>query len=290
MKKIFLTFATAAVVALVAVPAMAALDFPTVAGLAPGSLIKSADSSTVYYFGEDEMRYGFPDENTFFTWYEGFDSVQTIALSEMNMIPFGGMTTYKPQFGNDGASTRLLKLATSSTVYVPIGDGMLIAIKGEDQATALFGEGWNALVDDLPDAFVPNYLILGGNLGEDTSFVEDEGYTISDDKELSTAAGLMMYEEPLRFAAEDETVELGDSNCADDYCGYNVVTVEQGDTLKFVNYTSETLTIREDVDNLFSTGKIDPEAIAVITIDLEPGTYNFRADEDWEMMGVLVVE
>ncbi len=292
MKKILLSCALVAMAAVVALPASAALEFPTVAGLEPGSLIKSAASSTVYYFGEDEMRYGFPNENTYFTWYDDFDSVETIAVSEMDMVPFGGMVTYRPQLGNDGATTRLLKLSTGSEVYVPIGSNMLAAIKNVDNANALFGDYWMDLVDDLPDVFVPHYTVLGGVLADDVSFIDLDDYTISDSIDLFETTGVMMYEDPLRFAAEDEEVELDDDgdHCSDSYCGYNVVRVNQGETIKFVNYTTETLTVRESDNNLFTTGSIDPEGIVVLTIDLEPGEYDFRADEDWDMMGVLVVE
>lgn len=292
MKKYFVFFTAVVLCATMAQPAIAALQFPTVADLNTGTLIKSASSSTVYYFGRDEQRYGFPNEATFYTWYDNFNGVKTISTSQMNDIPLGGMVTYRPQFGNDGASTRLLKLSGKSTVYVPIGYGMLVAIKNEDQANRLFGSRWMDLIDILPDAFVSHYTILGGNLADNASFISDNGYTLADDLELSAAVGIMMYEDPLRFTGYDETITLKSSGdyCTGSYCGYNVVTVEQGGTVKFVNYTTDTLTIREKDDNLFSTGEMQPEDIVVLTIDLEPGEYNFRADEAKGMVGVLVVE
>ena len=169
---------------------------------------------------------------------------------------------------------------------------MLAAIKNVDNASAMFGESWPSLVDDLPDVFITHYTVIGGVLADDVSFIDLDDYTISDSIDLVSATGVMMYEDPLRFAAIDEDEDLDDDgdNCTDSYCGYNVVTVNQGDTIKFVNYTTETLTIRESDNNLFTTGKIDPEEIIVLTIDLDPGEYDFRADEAWDMMGVLVVE
>ncbi|MBT3230718.1 hypothetical protein HN358_02970 [Candidatus Uhrbacteria bacterium] len=292
MKKIILSLAIVAVSAMIAMPASAALEFPTVADIEPGTLIKSAASSTVYYFGNDELRYGFPNEATFFTWYDDFNSVQTIAVSEMDMIAFSGMVTYRPQLGNEGATTRLLKLSTGSEVYVPVGSNMLAAVKNVDNANAMFGEDWTGLVDMLPNEFIPHYTVLSGVLADDVIFIDLNDYTISDSIDLFSATGVMMYEDPLRFAAIDEDDDLEDDgdNCTESYCGYNVLTVSQGGTIKFVNYTSETLTVRESDDNLFTTGKIEPEEIIVLTIDLEPGEYNFRADEDWDMMGVLIVE
>jgi len=284
MKKFLMSLALVALSATIALPASAALDFPTVAGLEPGTLIKSASSSTVYYFGDDEMRYGFPNESTFYTWYDNFDSVESIAVSEMNMIPFGGMVTYRPQLGNDGATTRLLKLSTGSEVYVPVGSNMLAAVKNVDNANAMFGDEWMYLVDMLPDAFIPHYTILGGTLADDASFIDLDDYTISDAVDLVSSTGIMMYSDPLRFAFSDE-----DEDCGEDYCAYNEGTINQGETIKFINYTDETLTIREE-DNLFTTGPMEPEQIVVLTIDLDEGEYTFEADEDDDMVGTLTVE
>ena len=260
-----------------------AITFPSVADLDPGDLIKSSSSSTVYYFGADEMRYGFPNEKTFFTWYDDFYAVETIALSEMNMIPLGGMVTYKPQFGDD-LSTRLLKTQLDSTVYVPVGNGMLAALKNTATAKDLFGTNWASYVDDLPEAFVPLYTILGGNLTSDSEFVAEYTYTISDDLEIYDVTGVMMYSDPLRFAASDESKDCGQS-----YCSYNEVTVEKGATIKFINYTGEDITVRE-ASNRWTTGKMESEDIAVLTIDDRAGTYYFYADEDDDMMGMLTVE
>jgi len=263
--------------------AQAALSFPSVANLNPGDLIKSSNSSTVYYFGTDEQRYGFPNEKTYFTWYDDFDDVQTIAVSEMNLIPLAGMVTYNAQFGST-ISTSLLKSQWSSTVYVPIGNGMLAALKSESTAKSLFGSDWKSYVDDLPDAFVPLYTILGGNLTSSNTFEKEYHYTISDDKEIGDVTGVMMYVSPLRFAASDESVD-----CGKNYCAYNVVTVNQGDTIKFVNYAENGLTVRE-ANNRWTTGEMDAEDIVVLTIADRPGTYYFYADEDDDMIGKLIVK
>lgn len=268
-----------------------ALSFPSVAGLEHGTLIKSSSSSTVYYFGVDDVRYGFPNESTFFTWYDDFSEVITISTSQMNDIPFGGMVTYKPQLGNDGISTRLLKLASQPTVYVPLANGMLAALKNVDYASAIFDTSWPSYVDVLPDALASNYLILSGFLSTSVEFVEDNGYTIADDKAITRSSGVMMYEEPLRFAGYDEagSCKTTGTCCDDGYCGFNMVKVDQGDTIKFVNYTNESLTVREE-DGLWTTGEMAPGDIMVVRINSEKGTYSFRADEDSSMTGVLVVE
>ncbi|RMD50446.1 hypothetical protein D6827_04020 [Candidatus Parcubacteria bacterium] len=259
------------------------LVFPTVADLDVGSLIKTQDSSTVYYFAGDEHRYIFPDENTYFTWYDDFSNIEIISDEEMASIPVGGVVTYYPQFGNDGLSTRLLKLAYDNTVYVPIGYGMLIPIDDEEAAASLFGENWSDYVDILPDVFAVNYQFLTTSIDESDSFIEPYDYSLDEDLQTGSVVGVMMYSDPLRFAVSDESVD-----CGEDYCAYNIAEVKQGGSLKFVNYAEDGLTIRDE-NNLWTTGSMDLQDIRIVDIDLEPGTYYFYADEDDSMVGVLQV-
>ncbi|KKR95970.1 MAG: hypothetical protein UU46_C0010G0005 [Candidatus Uhrbacteria bacterium GW2011_GWD1_41_16] len=268
-----------------------ALSFPSVGDLEHGTLIKSSSSSAVYYFGMDDVRYGFPNEATYFTWYDDFKDVKTISVSQMNDIPFGGMVTYKPQLGNGAISTHLLKLASQPTVYVPLAGGMLAALKNESNAITLFGSSWSSHIDILPDALASSYLILGGFLSTSVEFLSDNGYTIADDKSMTASLGVMMYEEPLRFAGYDEagTCKITGACCNLGYCGFNMVKVDQGNTIKFVNYTNQNLTVREE-DGLWTTGEMAPGDIVVVRINSAKGTYNFRADESHSMTGVLVVE
>ncbi|MFH1611031.1 MAG: hypothetical protein ABIA83_00295 [Patescibacteria group bacterium] len=291
MKKILISLSLGVFALCIALPASASLSFPSVADLDHGDLIKTASSSSVYYFGDNEMRYGFPNEATYYTWYDNFNGVKTISVSQMGDIPFGGNVTYKPQMGNDGISTRLLKLSGKSTVYVPIGDGMLVGLKGEDNASALFGLGWKNYIDTLPDVLANQYTFLSGYLADSTRFIEDNGYSISDDKELQTTSGVMMYEDPMRFAGYDElgTCKTTGTCCTGNYCGYNVVKVDEGGTAKFINYTEDSLTIREE-DGLWTTGKMEPGDIVVLQINLDSGVYNFQASENHSMVGVMVVE
>ncbi len=294
MKKTLFSIALGLLAFSFALPASASLSFPTVADLDHGDLIKTASSSSVYYFADDEMRYGFPNEATYFTWFDDFDDVKTISVSDMGLISLSGMVTYKPQLGNNGMTTRFLKLRSKSTVYVPVGNGMLAALKNEDSATAIFGSGWTKNVDVLPDVLANQYTFLSGFLSNSVEFLDNidyNGYSISDDKELSATSGVMMYEDPLRFAGYDESGSCKTSGtcCSGNYCGYNIVKVDEGGTVKFVNYTTDTLTIQEE-DGLWSTGKMEPGDIVVLRINLDEGTYDFRASEDWDMTGVMVVE
>ena len=93
----------------------------------------------------------------------------------------------------------------------------------------------------------------------------------------------MIYEDPLRFAVSDESV------CDDDYCAYNELTVEQGDTIKFVNYAEEEVRVREE-NNEWTTGPMGTEDVVVLTVDSEPGEYYFYGNSDDDIVGILTVE
>jgi len=249
-----------------------------------GDLFKTSDSSTVYYFGQDEKRYGFPNESTYFTWFEDFDSVVTITNAEMNLIPFGGMVTYFPHF-NGQQDTRLLEIVGHDNLYISIGAGLLVGVEDEVAAVQHFGSNWADRVDVLPDVFVSHYTVTGTVIDKHSEFETlIDYYTISDDKALASPSGVMIYTDPLRFAATEEG-----SGCGEDYCAYNEATVETGGTIKFVNYADEDVTVREE-NNRWTTGVMEQGDIVVLTVDVDPGTYSFYGNGDLDFVGELTVE
>lgn len=116
-----------------------------------GSLIKGT-TAAVYYCGGDGKRYVFPNDRTYFTWYDDFDSVITINDTELANLPIGGNVTYRP-------GGRMIKITTSPSVYAIETGGVLREVTSEETATRLYGADWSKLVDDIPDAFFTNYRI-----------------------------------------------------------------------------------------------------------------------------------
>ncbi|MEK7516720.1 MAG: hypothetical protein AAB562_03940 [Patescibacteria group bacterium] len=139
--------------ALAALPLMA-LGAPPAAG----SLIKLPDDgnpqttidAAVYYYGVDGKRYVFPNDRTYFTWYENFSSVQTVSAAELAAIQIGGNVTYRPGF-------KMVKIQTDPKVYAVAKGGTLRWVQTEGVAIALYGASWNQKIDDVPDAFFVNY-------------------------------------------------------------------------------------------------------------------------------------
>lgn len=131
------------------------LAFPNVASAAtlnPGDLVK-ASGPAVYYYAADGKRYVFPNEKTYFSWYNDFSSVKTITDAELAAILIGGNVTIRP-------GTKLVKITTDPKVYAVTGRcAMLHWIETEALAKQLYGDNWAQRVVDVPDSFFVNYSI-----------------------------------------------------------------------------------------------------------------------------------
>lgn len=114
-----------------------------------GDLIKGS-GSTVYYFGANGRRFVFPNEKTYFTWYNDFLRVVQIPDGQLATIPLGGNVTYRP-------GRKMIKITTDPKVYVVDQGGVLRHVATEQLAQTLYGLSWKNQIDDIPDAFFVNY-------------------------------------------------------------------------------------------------------------------------------------
>lgn len=115
-----------------------------------GHLIKGKSFTTVYYLGQDNKRYVFPNDKTYLSWFDTFSYVKQISDEELMKYSLGGNVTYKP-------GSRLIKIETSPQVYVVTRGGVRRAIASEEVAVQLYGQDWKTRVDDMPDSFFTNY-------------------------------------------------------------------------------------------------------------------------------------
>ena len=56
---------------------------------ADGVLIKSAESKKVYYSGKDGLLHWIPNESTFYSWYDNFNSVETVSKTYIDSMNIG---------------------------------------------------------------------------------------------------------------------------------------------------------------------------------------------------------
>jgi len=117
-----------------------------------GKLIKGTTNSTVYYLGIDNKRYVFPDQATFFSWYDDYSQVEVISDTELADIAIGGLVTIKP-------GIKMVKVTTLPKVYAVDQGGVLRWVETEGLAQQLYGSDWANQIIDISDAFFINYKI-----------------------------------------------------------------------------------------------------------------------------------
>lgn len=122
----------------------------SVSAASAGDLIKGTSLSTVYYYGYDGMRYVFPNEATYFSWYADFDDVSTISDSALSDITLGGNVVMRP-------GTHWVKVTSDPAVYAVARDGALHWIESADVAEGLRGSDWEDSLVDVPDVFFGDY-------------------------------------------------------------------------------------------------------------------------------------
>jgi len=116
------------------------------------TLITSQITQAVYYCGSDGKRYVFPNEKTYFTWYDDFSEVVQITPEELALVPIGGNARYRP-------GVRLVKIQTDPKVYAVSRGGMLRWVTSPEAAEKLYGTNWPDKIDDISDVFFVNYVI-----------------------------------------------------------------------------------------------------------------------------------
>ncbi len=152
IKKIFSSFVTMmTILSSVGFGALVAPGTAHAATLMAGDLIK-ASTPAVYYYAGDQKRYVFPNEKTYYSWYQNFSSVKIITDAELAAIMIGGNVTIRP-------GTKLVKITTDPKTYAVAPGGVLRWIESEAVAIALYGSSWAQRVVDVPDGFFVNYTV-----------------------------------------------------------------------------------------------------------------------------------
>ncbi|TAL51240.1 hypothetical protein EPN81_00505 [Patescibacteria group bacterium] len=228
-----------------------------------GDLIRGESYSAVYYYGVDGFRYVFPNDKTYFTWYENFDDVKWISDGDLADIQIGGNVTYKP-------GVKMIKINSDPTVYVVGSGGEIMGIPSEDVAEELYGSNWNQQIDDVADGFFSNYemgLELEMASQYDPEAEQADAFSIDADKEL------MIY----------LTVSILDGSYSP-----SELELDAGRAVRFVNNGTEKHTASAD-DGSWGTGTLNAGENFTRYFD-EEGDYDFHCAYHDDMTGTLVVE
>lgn len=196
--------------------------------LEPGDLIKLPDDSNpattvdtaVYYYGVDGLRYVFPNDKTYFTWYADFRNVKVVSAAQLGTIGIGGNVTYRP-------GTKMVKINSDPKVYAVSRGGILRHMASEALATALYGATWNREIHDVPDSFFTNYT-MGVAIAGTTGFIPVEA---------TAGTASISVDKSLEYPIE---VFMG----ADGSFTPAVFTVTAGHTARFTNNGSSTQRVK----------------------------------------------
>lgn len=232
--------------------------------ISSGDLIRGESFSAVYYMGADGLRYVFPNDKVYFTWYSNFDTVKQISDEEMATIQIGGNVTYKP-------GVKMVKIQSDNKTYAVDAGGTLRWVKTEEAASGLYGSTWNKNIDDIPDSFFSNYVISDDSISSASDFnvssVKSAATNINSDKDLMTPAYI---------------------NITDD--GYSPldVTVEVNQTVKFTNTGAAKHSVTAD-DLSWGSGTMQPDGTFIHRFT-KKGTYTFYDSYDSHNTGAIYVE
>jgi hypothetical protein len=142
-----------------------------------GSLIKTACGTTttvndpckaVYYYGEDGKRHVFPNEATYFTWYNDFDDVVEVSSSFMSSLTIGKNVTFRP-------GSVLVKFDSSSSIYAVEKEHTLRRYTTTGLIESDYGDDYEDVLVSISDSLYSNYTI-GSVIDSTSDFDRDDEY------------------------------------------------------------------------------------------------------------------
>lgn len=231
----------------------------------PGDLMRSESSTAVYYLGEDEMRYVFPDDATYFSWYTDFDDVQWVSNETLNLYPLGGIVMHQP-----GSS--LLSIASNNTYYAIEHGGILRPLASADIAAELYGMEYKEFVTELPETFFGHY-----TLGSVVEFAGQYNKTAAMNESATISHDLGL-QAPLQLSIEEE--------------GFSqpTVEIEPNTAIKWTNNLDEAASVTE-WDRIWGSGTLQPGE-SYIRYFIELGTWHYYSQyqDRNNFEGAIIVE
>lgn len=118
----------------------------------PKSSVIKGSGTTLYWYSADGMRYVFPNEATYRSWYVFgvCPKIATLSDSDLAKIVIRGPVWNRP-------GTRLIKLELNPTIYAVAKYGSLRSFQNTGVISAIYGAGWMNLVDVVPDGLFVGY-------------------------------------------------------------------------------------------------------------------------------------
>lgn len=133
-----------------------------------GSVRTNDPCIAVYYYGEDGKRHVFPNEATYFTWYNDFDDVVEVSSSFMSSLTIGKNVTFRP-------GSVLVKFDSSSSIYAVEKERTLRRYTTMSLVAADYGMNYHNALVTISDALYGNY-VIGHAIDATNDFDRDDEY------------------------------------------------------------------------------------------------------------------
>lgn len=118
-------------------------------GRQPGQLVKGESNSAVYLIDYKGLRYVFPNQAVYNSWYDDFDEVSTWSDASIAEHQLVGNVTFRPG--------SLMKIPSDPRVYVVSRGNRYRWITSEQDAARMFGNNWALQVHDTSEAYLIDY-------------------------------------------------------------------------------------------------------------------------------------
>lgn len=263
MKKLLAVITTLGLVIGFNIPLQTKAAVLPISQIQSGDLIRGTSFSAVYYYGRDRFRYVFPNDKTYFTWYNDFSSVKWISDADMGKIQIGGNVTYRP-------GMKMIKINSDPKTYAISRGGKLRWVTSEAVAISLFGNDWNKKIDDVPDGFFPNYT-AGANIETTSDYSSTNELadvtTVDQDKSLRA---------PIYLDITDNSYSQPS------------LTVSVGTTVRWTNNGANKHTATAD-DLSWGSGTMEPNGAYSKTFKAA-GTYTYFCSYHPTMRGTVTVQ
>lgn len=129
------------------------------------SLIKPQSLNFIYWYASNGIRYTFPTEDVFNSWFPLTDfrpTILTITDAQTADISLGGNIYYR-------AGTRLVKIASDPKIYAIAHNGVLRWVKTDELLLKIFGSAWVQKLVTVPDVLFVQYQI-GSTITEPSDY------------------------------------------------------------------------------------------------------------------------
>lgn len=156
-----------------------------------GDVLKSEDSSALYYIGPDGKRHLFPTEFEYLSWYPDYSNVKTVNTKDLNSILKGGDVYIRP-------GTYLIKSPSSPRVYEVLPGAVLNWVTSERIAIDLYGAKWQTRLVELASTSFDKYVIDGDlktiqyTNGHVISYYNGKNYLIDDNKKCQISSDVFV--------------------------------------------------------------------------------------------------